>query len=304
MDSVAFIAAVRSQPIAFLFAHYDDAVLSASLLMSEAGPGSIDMVVCSAPPPPTSLGMTVEINPPAQSSGSPPLRALRRRLRRKQTDSWDSKCGFDNPQVAVGARRVEHQSACDALTIETADLQGMDSQYGSMSREQLRRCEDLANEHIQRRKPRFLVSHPRTSDHPDHKLAAGIAERVSRELQLDLLVVCDRPYRQCGTSQDCEHSGQQTGSTSHHYILDDSRWDLKEVAVRCYASQLSPLFESFSISWADRRQFLGTECIHLGPDTVIDQTWPTLLTAPPFGISDRGSPPRGREPWKRGQPWP
>src|SRR5438067_1565198 len=101
----ARLADPRLQRPAFLFAHPDDAVLSAFQAMVQAATSALDVVVCAGRP------MSPE---PGQ---------------------WDRNSGFLGSAQARSARLGEHRGACEEIGVRSVSLDVLDGQYGGSSGE-------------------------------------------------------------------------------------------------------------------------------------------------------------------------
>jgi LmbE family N-acetylglucosaminyl deacetylase len=245
----------KAGPVGFLFAHYDDAVFSASLAEHASSAPSVDMVLCTAIPSGGSWRSVV--------SASKLRRVVGYVRGRRAHTTWDRQCGFQEPRQALIHRANEHRAACTLLGADTADLGGLDSQYGSMSAKDEKRCRQEALDMVNERGIRVIVTHPPDAEHPDHRRASRIARWVSEQARADMIVVCDRPYAVC-TVATCANSTATQGMTSFRVCLRGTDWELKRKAVQCYSSQISALEKSFSHSWTDA-EYLAVECYHRIP---------------------------------------
>ena len=242
-------------PVGFLFAHYDDAVLSASLAEYASSAPSVDMVLCTAIRPAGHWRSVL--------GASTPRRAFDYVRGRRERATWDRECGFQEPRQAIAHRAAEHRAACALLGTDTVELDGLDSQYAAMSRKHERSCRQKALDIVNERRIRVIVTHPPNAAHPDHRRASQIAQWVSVQAKADLIVVCDRPYAMC-TFDKCANSTATQGMKSFRVSLRGADWELKRRAVQCYGFQIAALDRSFSHPWADV-EYLAVECYHFKP---------------------------------------
>lgn len=242
---------------AFVFAHYDDSILDAAQAMMRCGPGSIDLVLCSAVPRRNLSSLKYR----------PPLLALRRtaayrtliaRTRGRAIDGgWDLTCGYSDPWTAMDARVAEHEDVCRSLSIATAGLGDLDSQYGESKTATQVAALSAAIGHLRENDIEVVVTHGPWAGHPDHARASRLAMSAARAVGIPVVTVCDRPYTDC--SDGCVRNtsvGEHTTTT-----LDDDEWQTKHEAVEKYAGQLIALTASFGDDWA-RRSRLAVECLH------------------------------------------
>lgn len=249
------IADLTGRRCAFVFAHYDDAALSAAKLLSSAAPGSIDLVNCSAVP---SAPKREPVDRRLLFS-SPVYRALNYALLgRVVYGSWDIECGLTDPQEAMQIRLDEHERASAMFGVPTFGLGDLDGQYGKSTDQKRDAALNAAIELVRANDSEVVVTHPLNAPHPDHARTASIAHEVSERVGIPVLTACERPYSVCAVDE-CAR-----GSSSGEYLtidLNDREWAVKHDAVECYRTQLRVLDNYNDYDWQDRR-YLGVECYH------------------------------------------
>lgn len=238
----ALLAGPGVRPV-FVFAHADDAVLSATGALRAAGGSGLDVLVCAGRPP----------------SSGPSL--------------WDRLAGFTTSWEAHRVRMEEHDRACAALGLASLRLDVLDGQYRPGDAEALVGAGeageaggplvDVAADRIGDLAPGAVVSHRHDAWHPDHRAAAHLGGALARRLGVPVVRVCDRPYVHCGPA--CGGGAEPGGDRSwarRTVRLDDGRWRAKCALVDLYGSQQRLLQAMFGTSWGDRAR-LGWECYAL-----------------------------------------
>jgi len=220
-----------TQRVAFLFAHPDDSVLSATAALVARRSATLDVIVCGAMPDANTIG------------------------------SWDALCGFASSTQAFSARLAEHARVCATVGIASAVLPLLDRQY--VVEHTPARWQDVLNEAeavLGTFRPDVLVSHNIYSGHEDHRQTAILAETLASRFRVHLVTVCDRPYFRCKVLR-CYGGIPARGSGARRLTLSQTSklWRTKEMLVSLYASQQSALASAFGRDW-NAHPVLGTEC--------------------------------------------
>lgn len=228
---------------AFVFAHPDDSVLSASAGLLASRGDALDVVVCGGRPPD---------GPPA---------------------SWDAESGFRSSTEAHTTRMAEHDRACAALGVSATVLDIRDGQYDDRQEDERwvgahdpgwQAAVDGLEAALCDFGAGLVVSHAPDAWHADHALAARLATVVAAQLGLRVVRVCDRPYMRCRPACQRQPAAQRTT------VLTDGQWEAKHELVHCYRSQLGPLTVAFGRGW-DARSVLGVECFAADTPGVLEQ---------------------------------
>jgi LmbE family N-acetylglucosaminyl deacetylase len=216
--------------LAFVFAHYDDSVLSAYLAMRTAT-SALDVVVCGGVP---------ELDRPGP---------------------WDIRSGFSSASQALCSRAVEHERARGEIPGHHIELEQVDAQYGeSNPAQEMNVVEDLTAE-LHEFSPDVVVTQASEAVHSDHRLTSRFAIEAAGCLGIPVVFVCDRPYKDCAHVCELARSLDLEGEISTSVPLDDSPWEAKVRAITAYRSQQKPLEDAFGPTWGQRPS-LGLECYH------------------------------------------
>ncbi len=205
---------------AFVYAHSDDAALSASALMMGDFQAKLDILVCGALPQSNVLS------------------------------SWDKRSGFSNSTSAMKTRLDEHDRFRSAARVDGQQLEVKDRAYGedcnawNLATAQLLQSATLFNADV-------VVTHCTRARHKDHIRTVEMVHHVAEALDIPVVYTCDRPYFACTLS--CENT------LANNVRLDDDTWAAKEVLVDIYASQHLALRDEFGDTWRSRER-LGFEC--------------------------------------------
>lgn len=191
--------------------HYDDAVLSCGNLLA-AQPGSTVLTVYTGTPP----------------DGE------------RMTTDWDRRCGFDDAEQAMRARRAENQSALRLLRLHGLELGLLDAQYADAGQEG-RLTAALATA-LSRLHPRIVLM-PLGLFHGDHLRVSDAVLRVRGLFRrCQWLAYEEIPYRdKPGLVQ-----GRLADLMTHHVcatpaLVGPEASPLKPQALRAYRSQLRAL---------------------------------------------------------------
>jgi LmbE family N-acetylglucosaminyl deacetylase len=150
-------------PTAFVFAHFDDSILSAFSAISACTEPGLDIVV---------FGGAWE----------------------GQAGTWDRACGFSTAREAVHRRRYEHLNALSFTGLEHVTLDGIDAQYPPSDRILVQR-ELWKTLHAFR--PRTIVTHMSDAYHDDHRRVASWVRTYADGQSVTVVEVGDRPYHAC-----------------------------------------------------------------------------------------------------------
>lgn len=220
---------LRRRPV-FLFAHPDDAVISAFFALWDARSSALDLVVCAGRP-------------------STP-----------QPGPWDTACGFVSSGQAHETRAAEHQQACSLVETPTFSIGLQDNQYGGSSKGAWVAALDDITARLHAAQATLIVTHSPQAMHPDHRRVVRVARESARRIGVPVLYTCDRPYFVCTAGRCC--SGRARRS-SHSWAvtacLPPIVWNAKRQALACYASQRSALLAAFGRKW-HWKETLGREC--------------------------------------------
>lgn len=221
--------------VAFVFAHPDDVVLSASIALVAYAGCSVDVVVCAGKPPSGRVG------------------------------TWDSQSGFHSAFEARETRLAEQTTVRQSVSALACDLDICDGQYESHDAGPDRafertgrfsRARVALRSALQAARSRVIITHFGDAHHPDHRLAASLAHGAGRDLGLPVLRACDRPYVECGP-ECCARSRADAQTLTVE--LNATQWERKQRLLDAYASQQRPMREAFGDGWA-RFANLGIEC--------------------------------------------
>jgi LmbE family N-acetylglucosaminyl deacetylase len=214
---------------AFVFAHPDDAALSAFYALAETGPRALDVLVCAGRP------------------------------RAKVPGIWDNQCGFATSHEARVRRLGEHKGVIRMIGANSVALAIVDGQYGDTPDELWHRAGRMAVAHMQSTKSNVVITHCWSPEHVDHQHAVTLARGAARELQIPIVFTCDRPYLSCSADQ-CHPVGVSSpGYTTCSFLLPTPIWAKKLATIASYSSQLTALSIAFGQSWCDESN-LRLEC--------------------------------------------
>jgi LmbE family N-acetylglucosaminyl deacetylase len=217
----------RNRPV-FLFAHPDDAALSAFSALWNGKENALDIVVCARQP------------------------------YARQPGQWDLACGFRSPQAAHATRFNEHQQACQQLGISSIALSVVDVQYGGSPPSAWVAALNAIIADARDFQATTFFTHTPSSVHPDHRRVVRLAIAAARELGTAVIHTCDRPYFNC--KPFCAQSilDRKAGSPGT-VCLDDGLWTFKKQTISIYESQHRGLRVAFGHCW-DLKAHLGFEC--------------------------------------------
>jgi LmbE family N-acetylglucosaminyl deacetylase len=210
---------------AFIFAHADDAVLSAFAVLSAPHENALDIVACGGVP------KTSEPGP------------------------WDRLCGFASSRAAKKTRMAEQLQICKNLGLTPGQLDLIDSQYETQETTDIRTTVSQAETLCRQASCSVIVTHRPDAMHIDHQRVAAVAKAVATRLGKPIIQVCDRPYIDC-SNEGCDNL------TGRGIRLNDLLWQSKQQAIQIYLSQLSALASAFGTGWSARNR-VGWECYEL-----------------------------------------
>jgi LmbE family N-acetylglucosaminyl deacetylase len=203
-------------PAVFVSPHMDDAVLSAGQAIG-GWPGATVVTVCTHPPTEGRLDLT----------------------------EFDRNSGFVTAREACYRRRTEDRNACAKLGASTHHLGLADSQYGDALDPAV--VEHFLADALEKIAPRVVVA-PMGLVHPDHvDVAVACASLMSKDRYPDIewWVYEDLPSRVLYPESVQPALRDWWGALAHDIggslalgFLGTTPLELKEAAVRCYASQL------------------------------------------------------------------
>jgi LmbE family N-acetylglucosaminyl deacetylase len=218
---------------AFIFAHADDAVLSAFTALAPPHEYALDIVACGGAP------------------GIP------------EPGPWDRLCGFASSAAARNTRLAEQLRVCHDLGLAPGQLDLADGQYGKQAAADVRTAVDQAEAMCRQASCDVIVTHRPDALHADHQLTATVANAVAGHLQIPVVRVCDRPYVEC-SSEGCDNV------TGQGIRLNDLQWHSKQRVIRIYMSQLGALTNAFGTDWSARHR-LGWECYEFGRQSAMEK---------------------------------
>jgi LmbE family N-acetylglucosaminyl deacetylase len=231
MEDMALNVESLKQPL-FVFAHYDDSVLSAFYALWMARKSALEVVVCGGAPQSDAPG------------------------------DWDVSCGFRSSNAAMKARYAEHRRIFSVLNIETVSLPVLDDQYGGSEAVVWEDARAALLSAARRFEAKSIVTHSARSHHPDHQRVVNLAMRVAETLDLALWHTCDRPYFDCSEHCCSELGAESAAAGGPTILLPRYLYYFKRALVSLYRSQKSALNSVFGKAW-NKQARMRSECYRL-----------------------------------------
>jgi LmbE family N-acetylglucosaminyl deacetylase len=217
---------------ALVFAHFDDAPLSAFSVLADTRFDALNIVVCGGKP------------------------------QNQEPGVWDRQCGFSCSNHAFTHRLQEYEAVNREVRCGSITLDIVDGQYQTGQPDRWDQARRKATVLIRRHRSNVIITHGWRSEHPDHRLVVDLASKVSEELQIPLILTCDRPYFSCSGGQCRSLASRKTTSLTCSFFLHDSDWTTKIRSIALFGSQHSALSAAFGEGWCDEAH-LRYECYSL-----------------------------------------
>ena len=175
LAALAGVARKALRP-AFVYAHADDAVFSSFFALIETGQQAVDLLICAGVP------------------------------QRNEAGPWDKQCGFASSVDARRRRLAEHKRVCQSVGIRSIALAEVDAQYEEPLPEAATTAASMVTS-LRSARTNIVLTHGWSSNHPDHRRAAALAQLAGAQLMVPVVFTCDRPYYSC-SERTCESLGE------------------------------------------------------------------------------------------------
>lgn len=213
----------------FIFAHPDDATLSAFFALANSSPQGLDVVVCAGQPKTRRLGV------------------------------WDTLCGFLSPRDAWACRLLEHNIVNCIIGLQSITLNIIDGQYGNIPNKLWLQAQRNVLSCLQSKCSNIIFTHSLYPDHPDHRLVINLAYNIAVELNIPIVYTCDRPYF-AHSNENCISSKNSCFKYFNQvFYLPSDIWNFKQKVISIYESQHNALSDTFGQNWYSE-MFLRYEC--------------------------------------------